>query len=286
MGVFTPTNRNNLTAGTGRGRSPALWSRAKYINEMNQDNGWAIRHFDDFVRSHDLATNNTTVVNSGPYEMYTGNGTSLAITGGAGLMGGVQTIVSGTTADVNAVITLGGGSPFKISTTAGSNYKLLFETRVKISSVTDADQVQWFVGLTEEDRTAANGVFADAGGDLGFTSTIDLIGFARFDNDGDSISFVYQLAGQTPVDVCQIACVADTYIKLGFLWDPKAPTANRIVIFADNQEQTTYVTGTAIAGTAFPLDQGLTPTICVQNDATTSNTLSVDWWDTYQECVN
>jgi len=269
------SHRQNLSAAeNGRRRSPNLWGECP-IPQILEDSGVGYHFFDDFLAAYDFATN-TAVTNVGPYEIFTGNGPSLA--GAVNLPGGAQTIISGASADVTAILTLGGGAPFMISDTSGEDRKLWFEARIKISSVTDADQAPFFIGFAEEDRSAANGIFADAGGDLGFTTTIDLIGFGRFDNDGDSLSFIYQKGGQTCQDVLQIALAADTWIKVGFLYDPTAPAAKRIKVYANNLEQSTYVTAANIAAATFPDAEELTLIMGMQNDSTTTNTLSVDWW--------
>lgn len=252
------------------------------LNKANRP-GRVVGFFDDFEVGYDVATNQTTVLRYGPYEFYTGNGTNLLLSGGVTGIGGTQLFASGDTADINAVMTLGGGCPFMISDTAGSDKMLAFECRAKISSVTTADQVAFFLGLSEEDRSAANGVFADGGGDLGVTTTIDLIGFGRFDDDGDSLSFFYQKASQTAQDKAQMAIAADTYFKAGFLYDPTADAAKRITVFFDGVPSTTFVTATNIAAATFPDGEELTMTASVQNDSTTSNTLTLDWWYCFQE---
>lgn len=245
--------------------------------------GRVVGFFDDFEVGWDVATNQTTVLRYGPYEFYTGNGTNLLISGGVTGIGGHLVMASGDTADINGVMTLGGGCPFMISDTAGDDKRLVFECRVKVSSVTTTDQVAFFLGLTEEDRSAANGVFADGGGDLGVTTTIDMIGFGRFDDDGDSISFFYKKASQTAQDKVQIAIAADTWVKLGFVYNPLAPETDRITVYVNGVPQATRVTATDIAAATFPDGEELTMTASFQNDSTTSNTITLDWWYCYQE---
>ena len=273
--------QNNLSttehAAGDRRQSPSIWADCPQA-EMLIDPGVGILFFDDFLSSYDLATNQTTVTKLGPYEAYTGNGTNLLVSGGVTGIGGTLVIASGDTADINAVFTLGGGAPFMISTTDGDDCDLWFECRFKISSITTADQAQVFIGLTEEDRAAANGIWADAGGDLGFTTTIDLLGFARSDNDGASVSLAYQKASQTPQDNNQAAIVADTFLKLGFKYKPKGDASKRIRTFKNAVEQTTYVTSTNLAAATFPNGEELTLCLAVQNDSTTTNSVTLDWW--------
>jgi hypothetical protein len=255
-----------------RGPSANIWADCPWMHIINDPNK-GYQFFDDFLTAYDFATN-TAVANTGPYEIFTGNGASLA--GAVNAQGGVQNFVSGASADVAAIMTLGGGAPFVFGPTIAK--KLWFETRVKFSSVTTSDQVPFFIGFGEEDRSAANGIHADAGGDLGFTSTIDLLGFGRFDDDGDSVSFVYQKASQTCQDVLQLAIAADTWVKLGFIYDPAEVAARRIKVFKDGAEQSTYVTATQMAAATFPDGEEMTLLAGVQNDSTTTNTIGVDWW--------
>jgi hypothetical protein len=277
MALEQVLHQRNLSSDTDRLPSPAIWGDCPVLGLMaGTVNG--VYFFDDYTTSYDVATNETTVLKYGPYEIYTGNGTNLLGSGGLTGVGGHQVWASGDTADVNGVMTLGGGAPFMISDTAGDDHKLWFECRFKVSSVTTADQVAFFFGLSEEDRAAANGVFAAGGGDLGVTTTIDLLGFGRFDDDGDSLSFFYQKASQTAQDKVQIALAADTYIKVGFVYDPKGPSSKKIKVFANNSEQATAgASATDIAAATFPDGEELTYTFSFHNDSTTSNTITIDW---------
>lgn len=272
-------NNKSATADAAgaRRQSPSIWADCPWP-EIMLDPGVGFGFKDDFEACHDFPTN-TAVARVGDYEVFTGNGTNMSISGGVTGIGGQLVIASGDTADVATMLTLGGGAPFMISDTDGDDTQLWFECRFKISSVTDADQVQVFIGLMEEDRAVANGVWADGGGDLGFTTTIDLLGFARSDNDGDSLSLAYQKASQTAQDNQQIVIAADTFIKVGFVYRAnKNAAARRIACFKNAVEQSTYITDTNIAAATFPDAEELTLGIGVQNDSTTSNTITVDWW--------
>ena len=73
--------------------------------------------------------------------------------------------------------------------------------------------------------------------------------------------------------------VADTYYKLGFIFDPEAPADKRITWYADNEEQTTYVTETVIeAASVFPTDQMLKFVAGIKTADGTVSALTIDWW--------
>ncbi|MHC4676974.1 MAG: hypothetical protein ACYTBZ_31205 [Planctomycetota bacterium] len=266
---------------TSAGPSMNIWADCPVLGIM-EDPGLGYYFFDDFIGCPELAAG-SAITQLPPY-------VAIADTNGGGIaaatdvVGGAIALSSGTTADCDTTLQLGGGNSFVISDTAGSDKKLWFEARIKISAITD-DAVQYFIGLAEEDRCVDAGVFGKSGGTTpeAAMADIDYIGFLRYDGGTTAINFVYNLSGQTGVE--KIAAIdtagADTFMKLGFLYDPDAETAQRIKVYADGEESTTYVTGTNIAtatGSAFPDGEELTLTMATMSDSTTSGTMTVDWW--------
>ena len=124
----------------------------------------------------------------------------------------------------------------------------VFEVRFKVGQVTDSYNA--FLGLSEEGLAAANTI-----SDAGALADRDLLGFAILEADGDSVDFVYNKASAggvtTKIDGLK-TLAADTFVNLGFCYDPAAPADRRIAVFVDNVEQSTYVTATNIAAATFP----------------------------------
>lgn len=161
--------------------------------------------------------------------------------------------VAGNDADNDAsIIQLGGTASVQmvISDAAGEARKFWFEARIKKASIAD-NALAFAVGFAEENKAAANDdVLVD---DTGEIKTIDFLGFRTKHDNGEELDFVYGKAA-TPTEVIANikAMVANTWIKIGFKYDPAAPTGRRIKIYHDGVVQGTFVTGTDIADSAFP----------------------------------
>lgn len=226
-----------LGANGGAGPSPSVWGYAPVLDVVLDPNeGYAL--LVDFV-------------NGLP------NVDSQAADGGAGVtavseLGGACKITTGGTDNNEAIVQFGGADAaavFRISDGAGEQKKLFFECRVKADTVTDA-KAGFFVGLAASGVAAADGLIADDG----TLADKDLIGFFRPEGDGDGVDFVYRKNGQAVqtaiADVATIA--ADTYVKLGFIYDPAAVASKKIAVFVNGVEQNTYVTAANIAAATFP----------------------------------
>ncbi len=72
--------------------------------------------------------------------------------------------------------------------------------------------------------------------------------------------------------------VADTYVKVGFRYNPAAPAAKRIAVFVNGAEQNTYVTQTNIETATFPDGERLSPVWCVKVGAASESKAQMDWW--------
>ena len=270
----------------GRGLSPRLWTRARgqMLSADGAENAFFIG--DDFnlfqgltnAISGTTALPSTTVPSVDGYQVYLDSTTTASgISRLADVTGGVARFAPGAT-DNHLAIGYSGNLG-AISDTAGSDKLTIFETRLRLhTQVTDGSI---FAGLASPGAVADGGLIADAGG---LKADQGGIGFQVKEDDPDAIDFVYQAASQTQQVVISgvQAAVADTYYKLGFVYDPKAPTANRIRIFVDNDEQSTYVTGTNIAAATFPDGDFLGAYLAAMTEGTTSRGMDVDWWAFYQ----
>lgn len=146
--------------------------------------------------------------------------------------------------------------PFQIATT---KKKLWFEARLKNSVVTDTEN-GFVVGLWEQQTLSATVPIAAAG----TLADANFVGFHRLEGDGDQIDTVYKANGITQVTVKADAIsttagvhtaagslAADTYIKLGMVFDP---ADNRLRYYINGVKLPDYYTVTATAGNPFPND--------------------------------
>ncbi|MHC4511270.1 MAG: hypothetical protein ACYTAO_20365, partial [Planctomycetota bacterium] len=174
------------------------------------------------------------------------------------------------------------GSPsFIVSDTAADAKKLWFEARVKKSSITD-EYMAFFVGLGWDHGSgvsvAKTTCLTDDEGELGAFS---FLGFTVDLSNADSMDFAYIAEGGSQTDgIAGLdVVVADTYMKLGFVYDPDAPAANRIAVFLNNVEQSTYITKALIEAAAFPDAEPMAMVWATKvGTGSLSDTAQMDWW--------
>ena len=155
------------------------------------------------------------------------------------------------------------------------------EFRVKTSTIADTKH-GIFLGLTSA-YTPTTGVPIATDGTL---ADKDLIGFHRLEGTGNAFNFVWKASGQTQVTgiTTLVTLVADTFVKIGFTFDPDAETAKQMVIFVNGVENATYVTATQMAAATFPNAVTLGPIFAVMNaTGTTPGNSTCDWWRYAQE---
>lgn len=271
MQVGYDLSSNIRQADTGEGPSEAIW---KHIprGEILENPQKGIYLFDDF---HDLPAHGSTAsgVVSGAlgrysHYIYQGGG----ITGGnlTGGVGGVAVFASDGDNEGAAIGPQVGG--FNLAAAKG---KFAYEARVKFSTIADT-KFGAFLGLLEGGAIAA-GVPLATDGTL---ADKNFIGFHRLEGDGDQLDFVWKADGVTQVShiTDAIELVADTWIKIGFLFEPVAVDARKITILKNGVPLSTFVTTALMAAAAFPSDIALGPAIATMNaTGSTPGNMSVDW---------
>jgi hypothetical protein len=165
--------------------------------------------------------------------------------------------------------------PFQISRSHG---KLWFEARVKTSTITDTKH-GFFLGLIDTATLSATVPIAAAG----TLADENFVGFHRLEGDGDQVDVVYKADGVTQVtveaDSLDVALVADTYTKLGFIYNP----ADYVLTFYQNGVKTTSYTVVAAEGTDFPNDVRMGFVLAVLNaTGTTPGSTTIDKFRIYQ----
>jgi hypothetical protein len=262
--------------------SPSIWDDCP-VDEMKEDPARGVYLCYDFVKAPVLVTPTITTeayYADGLKAFGSSGGTLLPgnILGGGGLIA--------TETDDNEGIGLATVNlPFKLSTTSG---KFWFEARLKTNTVTDTRH-GFVVGLWAQQTLSATVPIAAAG----TLADNNFVGFHRLEADGDQIDTVYKADGQTQVTVDGDAIsttagvhtaagslAADTYIKLGMVFDPLDINGkNNLVFFANNLRLATDYTMASGSGTDFPNDVGMGLAFAVLNaTGTTPGTSTIDWW--------
>lgn len=250
-------------ANTRRGPSPNIWADCPIIDLLEDPGKGFYRHWD--LSGFKTATN----VNAA--EAYWAEGLKLFGDSGAAVaavdaVGGGITI--GSDGDNEGASFAQMVAPMQISR---SHNKSWFEVEVKSSTISDTKH-GIFTGLGEIMALSATVPIAAAG----TLADQNFVGFHRLEGDGDYFDCVYKANGVTQVTVQADAqiLVADTYVKLGFSYNPDS----FLLTFFGNGLKIGSVTVIAAAGTDFPNDVRLGVIGAVLNaTASTPGTSSFRW---------
>ena len=266
------------TDDTNRTWSPNIWEDCPWL-DLVEGNVAGVYFFDDFESFP--KTPPTTEGNWGRYAAFSDTGGTM--TAGTG-QGGELAIGSDGDNEGASLRTL--AVPYKIIRTAK---KFWFEARVKSSTIADTKH-GFFLGLLENVALTATLPIAAAG----TLSDNNFVGFHRLEGDGDQIDTVYKADGVTQVtvqaDALTTALVADTYVKLGMVFEPAVdPSVHDVGLtslgkynlsfYANGVRLSTRKQIPSAAGTDFPNDVGLGLVFAVLNaTGTTPGTSTIDWW--------
>ena len=174
------------------------------------------------------------------------------------------------------------GNLVKIDDTAGENGVVAFECRVKSATVTTGD-LRLFFGLAEMGGSADDFMMTDTADTFG---DYDHLGFWVKETDGASLQRTFHKTSGTE-DTADTGddMVADTWIKLGLVYDPVAHKSERIKFYVDGDECTNFGTVRCDStdledDTNFPGGEEMAPVICMKCGAGAGATdyLHVDWW--------
>lgn len=287
--LFYPSSLAVTTrTASSSGPSPGVWDKLT-ARGLSGDGTRAYVVSDDFlVFGQSVAVSSNVgcyVSQAGQYKSFEGSSATLAQLATAS--GGVIQLGTPATDNIVSAICQGGAGTSAATSVLGAlnrdtNPRLTcFETRFKVSSV--ADDVQAiFVGLMEENGA----VTACKVDDTGATIDNDYIGFDTVHTNGGTagtnakLRFVYKKDGataQTVISTLQ-TMVADTWYKVGFVYDPDAPESKRIACYLDGVRQGTYVTDAAMNASTFPDGEEMGFTAMTKSGVATASNLQLDWW--------
>lgn len=253
MSVKTIRPARNLGAAqTDNDWSPGVWYDCPYFAIKDGELPGAVFDFDFDTLPKTPAT---TEGNFGLFTQFSDAGGF--INAGTGV-GGEWVI--GSDGDNEGASIRSRSTPFKIIRTGK---KLWFEARVKTSTVADSKN-GFLLGLIQDVAFTATMPITAAGA----IADTNLVGFRKDEADGDQIDCVYKADGVTAVtvqaDALPTALVADTYVKLGMVFEPSispfvqdptnAGTTKYNLTFLVNGIKVATKQIPAAAGTDFPND--------------------------------
>lgn len=279
------TLRLSAEGAVGRGLSPAIWQAYGFIGGNFSDPSLIPFFFDDFANVPLFTTNTTNILANG-YRTFQDDGVTiqncLAADNSEGEFGILE--IAGNDADNDeGSIELGGGKNglVRIDPTVGECAVVAFEARIKRTSVTD-DYTGFAFGIGEPGFTTVEALVDDT---LAlYAAGKDFVGFQTLAASNEEIDTVYSIGGTA--SIVQIkdnagTSVADTWMKLGGVYDPGAEADKKLKLFLDGVELGDSVTDAIItAGSVFPTDEEMTLVLLTKNgDAgTTTHEVYMDWW--------
>lgn len=256
--------------------SPALWAGAK-VGEIRNGEFDGVYFFDDFANFAEVAVG--AAVTTGPYVCLSDTGST--IKQGADNATGTAVLTFDATDEDEIYLTTGGnaGGMMQLNTSGSRVTPIWFECRFKVSTVANGD-LSGLIGFAEEGSAAANFVV-----DGGLTLVDkDYLGFRILGDDGDSIDFVHHKAGGGTAAGVELvsnlsAIAADTFIKLGWCYDPTAPASKKIRFYVNGVEYlTTYGTSTTLGLATFPTAEEMALFSGWKSSLAAAKSVTMDWW--------
>lgn len=224
--------------------------------------------YDDFLSFPTITTPTITTQAAwaNGYKAFGSSGGTITMPTAASLVGGVVLTETDDNEGVGlATIQL----PYKIIQGGG---KLWFEARFK-TNVIDNTKHGLVCGLWGSQTLSATVPIA-ADGTL---ADLNFVGFHRLEGDGDMLDTVYKADGVTQVTVQAdaITLVADTFVKVGMVFDP---TTGVLTFYKNGVALSTTKSIPTAAGTDFPNDVQLGlcfAQLCASSDDAIS---TLSWW--------
>ena len=254
---------------TTEGPSPIIWADCP-VNEMVHE-GLGFHYFDDFINLSKHISDQDTQ----QYASYIDTGVTISQL--AGVANG-QCEVAGNDADNDEGHLCSHGPVGMVSSTAPK--KMWFECRIKKASIAD-NGVSMFVGLSFDHGSSVPLSSADTlVDDTGAPGAFSFLGFHNDAADGDAINFMYRAEGQAQTDAIAgvHVPVADTFVKLGFVYDPDAGDDQKITVYVNGAASTTYITQANIEAATFPDAEPLGLALYTKVGAAAEVKVTMDWW--------
>lgn len=272
----------SLSADTWRKPSGSIWGDCP-MEAIERGDGHYIS--DDFTTFSKPGTQ-TSELQLGPVKVYnTGSGAVITDSfpnGTPGYPGGVISMLCDTAGDQSVIATH--ACPFSLST-SGSAGKLWFEARIAVTSIA-TNMTHVFVGLGNSGDVTLGAAIPLA--DANATGTaVALLGWTRLE-DGLGVlntSYTDEAASYTHVETSAGSIAANTFVKLGFVFDP-IRTSDCVTFFVNGVPTTTPMTRATLAALTHLDNSNLGPIFAQFADsAGTACYAYMDWWRCYQRSV-
>jgi hypothetical protein len=240
--------RRNLSADTYRTPSPAIWADCP-VRDLIEDPGKGLYFFDDF-QDLPLAPTLTTQIAFGKYKAYAASGCTinrLSAVNSVELQGGCLKVGMDTDNDEASIAQA--YASYLLSGLTSNSGKLWFECCYAQNSVA-TNMASVFVGLAETDAFTLAANAPHNSGDA-IDNSGSMIGF-RIEEDGlgviDTVVSDRATSFTNIGDTEAGTLTANTFRKLGFVYDPAGPSDSVITFYANNQALTTKISKSTLTG--------------------------------------
>jgi len=247
MSANTIDYRANLgSADQNRKISPNIWADCPW-NDIQEGCVPGVAFYDDF-QDFPLIGTQTTQIGHGKYKLYAAAGcavTRVSAVNSVELQGGALSITMDTDNDEASIAQ--SYPTYYLSNSIATSGKLWFECCYAQNSIV-TNLASTFFGLAEVDAfTLASNVPHNSGDAIDASGS--MIGF-RIEEDGlGVVDTVYSDRATSFTNIGDTeggTLAANVFSKFGFVYDPAADTARRVVFYANNLELTTKLTGAAL----------------------------------------
>lgn len=292
MADYSVTYGETGTVDTTRVPSPAIWRNCNWLDFERGENsrqGQGTQPFMDDFLFFPLAGTQTTQIGFGNYKIFATSSSSIAgvsAVNSVDLGGGIlDFLVDASTHSASLAQAYPG---YKVTGDPSTGDKLWFECRIALDSVT-TNVAGLFVGLAETSLftlatavpfTSNTGIaLSNAGSFLGFNKpAVNTTTMNTVYNDR-ATSFSILGTGEVGSTTLAGAVAANTFTKLGMLYDPNDRNGRNVRFFQDNYELTTAMTNTQIKATTNLKANSLGIMMSVVGgSAASSNNVYLDWW--------
>ena len=281
------STRFSAQGAVGRGLSPAIWQAYGFTGGDFGDPSLKPFFFDDFAK---LGVMDSTVSQGGYITLQEGSSTiqQCADTDNSKGEFGVLEIgtFDGNNEEASIELGSGVGGLVRIDPTSGERAVVAFEARIKRTTVTD-DHTSFAIGLGQPGWAVTNALHDDTCAIYADGTMKSFVGFSTTStSSNEEVDAVYAIATVNTVNQVKDnagTAVADTWQKLGIVFDPYADDGKKVKYFIDGVEivptSGSEVTDLILTtGTAFPTDHEMTPVLLAKNSEAVSHPLYMDWW--------
>lgn len=167
---------------------------------------------------------------------------------------------------------------YSLASTAG---KLCFEARIAVDDVTTANGIGFFLGLGETDLMTLTEIVPIAADDTP-SNDGSMIGFHFPEDDLTTIDTVYtdRATSFTQVkDAAVTGLAANTFMKLGLVFDPNLPASKRITFYKNGVPLDDKVTHSTLTGLTNLDANAVGPLLALMVDSDGAGLhFYMDWW--------